>query len=104
MELPLADAQPGMVLEEPICDRSGRTLVDAGATLDSKKIKMLKAWGVRVLSIQGGQDEAASPDLSDLGEWEQEAAKRFAAEDLNHPFMQKVLHYSALEMAKQQAK
>ncbi|MDF1643011.1 MAG: hypothetical protein P1U80_02365 [Pseudomonadales bacterium] len=43
---------PGMSLADDVLDNGGRLLVAASTTLDDKKIRVLKSWGVSEVSIR----------------------------------------------------
>lgn len=49
--VPLAQAEPGMVLSDDLLDRFGKTLLPAGATLTEDMLARLLAHGVASLPI-----------------------------------------------------
>ncbi|MBS4001430.1 MAG: hypothetical protein KGZ71_13215 [Desulfobulbaceae bacterium] len=48
----LEDAVEGMVLAEPILNNFNQTLLAVGVTLDLEKIKILRTWNIKLLSIK----------------------------------------------------
>ena len=48
----LQELQPGMVLAEPVLDRSGNRLLNSDVTLDDNKIEKLKARGVSSVRVK----------------------------------------------------
>ncbi len=51
--LSLGKLKPGMVLAEPVRNFQGLLLLDAGAKLSEKNIRILKSWGVAKASVEG---------------------------------------------------
>jgi len=97
MELSIKQVQPGMVIGLDVRDRTGRVLVAAGSTLDSHKIKMLKAWGIIGIDVQGEKTELAPP--IDLQAWMAEALQRIDAADQQHVLITKLLPLFARRLA-----
>ena len=102
MELPLHDVEPGMMTLEAVCDRSGRVLVGDGVSLDVKQLKLLKAWGIRSISIRdvSVSSDSAENAVADFESLEQEAAQLFDPADLTHPLVKKLIPFTARQMAK----
>lgn len=48
----LQELQPGMVLAEPVLDRSGNRLLNSDITLDESKIDKLRIRGVSSVSVK----------------------------------------------------
>lgn len=47
----LSDLRPGMVLAEPVLDRSGNRLLNSDITIDDGKIERLRARGVSSVRV-----------------------------------------------------
>lgn len=57
----------GMSLADDVLDNSGRLLVAASTTLDERKIRILKSWGVSEVSIRKENGTPAeTPVTNDL--------------------------------------
>lgn len=59
-ELPIDQAQPGMVLAAPVQDAKGNVLVGAGTALTAMHLQRLKERGFKTVKIQAGK-AAAEP-------------------------------------------
>ena len=53
------EIKPGMILAHPVKNRQGVLLLDAGAKISKKNIRIFKSWGVTEVSVKG---EADRPD------------------------------------------
>lgn len=56
---PVDQAQPGMLLGQPILDDKGRTIVPAGSRLTPAHIKRLDRWGIDHITITDEDSETA---------------------------------------------
>ncbi len=61
----------GMVLGAPILNRYGQTLLAAGIVLEEKHLMMFKTWGIKHVTVDGGNsepgtDKVISEDLMNL--------------------------------------
>ena len=45
--------KPGMILDRPVKNSQGILLLEAGARITSKKIRIFKSWGVTDVTIKG---------------------------------------------------
>ena len=54
----IEDLKPGMILESPVKNRQGILLLEAGARITRKNIRIFKSWGVTGVTIKG---EAVPP-------------------------------------------
>ena len=61
--LNLSELLPEMMLAEPVCNLNGVLLVDKGARVDGKSIRLLKSWGVKKVWVDGDDEEAAYKDI-----------------------------------------
>ena len=60
--LGLENLRPGMILAEPVYNFQGVLLLDAGAKLTEKSIRIFKSWGVVRVSVEGKSEEKNSLD------------------------------------------
>ena len=90
--------QAGMVLSRNVCDRSGRTLLPAGAELAERHLAILRMWGVMEAEIadeEGPEDVEAAPneelDPLLLAAARDEVAKIFVHNDEAHPAIKELM-------------
>ncbi|HTP04411.1 MAG TPA: hypothetical protein VMM54_04570 [Nitrospirota bacterium] len=83
----------GMILAADIHDRSGRLLLNEGAALTQRHIRMLMTWGVSEADIAGIDSKEGDSALSDeidpekLRYAEEELRPIFRNVNLSHPAM-----------------
>ena len=57
--------KPGMILEHRVKNHQGVLLLEAGARINKKNIRIFKSWGVDKISVKGGaarvNDSAGQP-------------------------------------------
>ena len=51
------ELKPGMILAKPVRNFQGVLLLNEGAELSEKNIRMLKSWGVVDILVEGGGDK-----------------------------------------------
>lgn len=77
---------PGMSLADDVLDASGRLLVAAFTTLDEKKIRTLKSWGISEVSVE--KESAGLPiteaEKGSHGENRANILNRFQCNDRDH--------------------
>jgi len=49
----LDNLKPGMILAQPVRNHQGVLLLEAGARISKKNIRIFKSWGVLEIAIQG---------------------------------------------------
>ncbi len=54
----IEDLKPGMILAQPVRNRQGVLLLEAGAKMSKKNIRIFKSWGVIEITIKGDLAEA----------------------------------------------
>ena len=47
------DLKPGMILAQPVRNHQGVLLLEAGARISKKNIRIFKSWGVLEIAIKG---------------------------------------------------
>ena len=57
IQVSIEDIKPGMILAQPVRNRQGALLLEAGARITGKSIRIFKSWGVNEIAVKG--------DLSD---------------------------------------
>lgn len=83
--------QPGAVLAEDARDRSGRLLLEAGASITTKHIQTFLAWGVAEVSVadetmvEQVAEPVAEPDPASRAQAESRLEPRFVLVDRSHP-------------------
>jgi hypothetical protein len=84
------DLKPGMVLELPVKNSQGVLLLEAGARITKKNIRIFKSWGVTGVTIKGQAARAGdAAGQSDLRTREPDAIqlKEKFSEVLDNPVM-----------------
>jgi len=98
ISLSLGRLKPGMVLAEPVHNFQGMLLLDAGATLTGKHIRILKSWGVTKISVEGANKRKKSGDSESGSEArlavEKKLKKKFS-EVMNDPVMMEIMRVAA---------
>ena len=54
----IEDLKPGMILEHPVKNNQGVRLLDAGAKITKKNIRIFKSWGVADVTVKGRETRA----------------------------------------------
>jgi hypothetical protein len=65
IELELKDLKPGMALAETVRNSQGVTLLPRGKRLDERNIRIMKAWGVGRIRVEGGAETEAPGSASE---------------------------------------
>ena len=66
-KLSIEDVKPGMVLAQPVRNHQGVLLLEAGARITKKNIRIFKSWGVFEISIKSDLNEAqGSPKNTEI--------------------------------------
>jgi hypothetical protein len=89
----------GMILVKDVRDRSGRTLLSAGAEIAEKHIRTLQSWGVAELDVRGEADAPprSCPSVDEIDPQgmeraREEAQRLFCKADLQMPLMQELFN------------
>jgi len=97
MEMALNQVEPGMVTDADVRDRMGRVLVPAGTSLDARKIKLLKAWGIVNIDVYELTSPASPPP--DMQSWLAKAKEKIDPADLEHGLIIRLLPIFAEKLA-----
>lgn len=57
INLNIDDIKPGMILAQPVRNHQGVLLLEAGARVSKKNIRIFKSWGVLEVTIKGNVSE-----------------------------------------------
>ena len=60
IKLGIEDLKPGMILDQPVRNRQGVLLLEAGAKITQKNIRIFKSWGVSEIIILGDPAQAGN--------------------------------------------
>jgi hypothetical protein len=66
IDLSIEGIKSGMILARPVRNHQGVLLLDAGARISKKNIRIFKSWGVLEISIKGNPAKA-EPRSGDSG-------------------------------------
>ena len=58
MDVGVDDLKPGMILTHPVHNHQGVLLLEAGAKITRKQIRIFKSWGISRVQIRGAAAEA----------------------------------------------
>ena len=61
INLSIDDIKPGMILAHPVRNPQGVLLLEAGARITPKNIRIFKSWGVLEAAIEGKMTEIKGP-------------------------------------------
>ena len=82
--------KPGMILEHPVKNHQGVLLLEAGARITKKNIRIFKSWGVDKITIKGegsrANDSAGQPESQTMESDEMQLKEKFA-DVLDDPVM-----------------
>ena len=91
----IEELKPGMILERPVNNRQGILLLEAGAKITKKNIRIFKSWGVIEVSVKGevtrATDSAGQPELR-INESEEMQLKKKFADVLDDPVMVEIFN------------
>ena len=103
MKLNINEIKPGMVLAHPVYNAHGVLLLESGARITRKNIRIFKSWGVSQVMVKGDsgspedQDESAATDVKIT--IENRLRKKFS-DVLDDPVMAEILEAASQQLAK----
>jgi hypothetical protein len=62
INLKIDDLKPGMILDQPVRNRQGVLLLEAGARITPKNIRIFKSWGVTEIAVRGDRSTSKATD------------------------------------------
>ena len=60
INLTIEDIKPGMILAQPVRNRQGVLLLEAGARITGKSIRIFKSWGVNEIAVKGNLPDSTA--------------------------------------------
>ncbi len=75
IDLSLENLKPGMILAQPVRNHQGVLLLEAGAKVSRKNIRIFKSWGISRVSIKGRLNEARG-HKGDAESWMNESIEK----------------------------
>ena len=83
IKVSLDNLKPGMILAQPVRNHQGLLLLDTGAKVSKKNIRIFKSWGIFQVSIKGSValagNTAGEAEIRIKGSIEKELRKKFSA-------------------------
>ena len=61
INLNIEDLKPGMILAQAVRNRQGVLLLEAGARITGKNIRVFKSWGVKDVPVKGKRSDSKDP-------------------------------------------
>ncbi len=100
LEITIDKLEPGMVLARDAVHVNGRVLLGAGTIIAPNHLRMLKAWGVFSVGVDGAVNEPVANDhpAADAeaeryrAAWES-LAPRFRHADMSHPVIAELFRF-----------
>ena len=100
----IEDLKPGMILERPVNNHQGVLLLEAGAKVTKKNIRIFKSWGVTEVSVKGemsrATDSAGQPELH-INESDEMQLKKKFADVLDDPVMVEIFNAASRQLNKE---
>ncbi|MCS6971356.1 MAG: hypothetical protein RMM29_02905 [Planctomycetota bacterium] len=84
MRIPLAQAEPGMVLAAPVIGPGGKQLAAAGTALTAQQVALLRTWGIAAVEVV---ERRSTPDPAALAAAQRQVAVRFRGQPVDHPLV-----------------
>ena len=81
INLNIENIKPGMILAQPVRNRQGVLLSEAGAKVTPKSLRIFKSWGVNEIAVKGEHS-----DSKDLGEDSEVQEKKTIEKQLKEKF------------------
>jgi len=99
----IEDLKPGMILERPVKNHQGILLLEAGARISKKNIRILKSWGVTAVIVKGeltranGGTGQSAPPLKETGQMQ---LKEKFADVWDDPVMVEIFNAASRQLNK----
>jgi hypothetical protein len=91
----IEELKPGMILERPVKNHQGILLLEAGAKITKKNIRIFKSWGVDEITVKGevtrADDTPGQPEPR-INESDEMQLKEKFADVLDDPVMVEILN------------
>ena len=100
----IEELKPGMILERPVSNHQGILLLEAGAKITKKNIRIFKSWGVTDVTVKGevsrATDSAGQPELP-INESDEIQLKKKFADVLDDPVMVEIFNAASRQLNKE---
>lgn len=99
----IEDLKPGMILEHSVKNSQGVLLLDAGAKITKKNIRIFKSWGVTEATVKGGETRAngtSGPPQPAIKETDAMLLKEKFADVLDDPVMVEIFNAASRQLNK----
>ena len=101
--LNINDIKPGMILAHPVRNHQGILLLEAGARVSKKNIRILKSWGILEATVQGNaaetQDRIEDTELRVKASIEKELKEKFC-DVLDDPVMGEIFNAASKQLTR----
>jgi len=97
------DLKPGMILAEPVYSHQDVLLLEAGAKLSKKNIRIFKSWGVDGVAIKGifeGSDTTAATYETGVEDGIETELKEKFSEVIDDPIMAEIYKAAFRQLTK----
>jgi hypothetical protein len=61
IHLSIENIKSGMILAQPVHNRQGVLLLEAGAKITQKSIRIFKSWGINEITVKGDRSDSKDP-------------------------------------------
>ena len=99
--LTIDDIRPGMILAYPVRNHQGVLLLEAGARVSKRNIRIFKSWGVSEVTVKGNvaqtQDRIEDTDLRVKESIEKELKEKFC-DVLGDPVMVEIFNAASKQL------
>ncbi len=100
----IEELKPGMILDRPVNNHQGVLLLEAGAKVTKKNIRIFKSWGVNEVTVKGevsrATDSAGRPELR-INESDEMLLKKKFADVLDDPVMVEIYNAASRQLNKE---
>ena len=101
--LNIDDIKPGMILAHPVRNHQGVLLLEAGARVSKKNIRIFKSWGVLEVTVKGivaeTQDPIEDTELRVKESIEKELKEKFC-DVLDDPVMVEIFNAASKQLTR----
>ena len=101
IKLTIDEIKPGMILAHPVRNHQGVLLLEAGARVSKKNIRIFKSWGVLEVSVKGivaeTQDRIEDTELRVKVSIEKELKEKFC-DVLDDPVMVEIFNAASKQL------
>lgn len=100
----IEELKSGMILEWPVKNHQGVLLLEAGAKITKKSIRIFKSWGVTEVTVKGevtrATDSAGQPEQR-INESDEMLLKKKFADVLDDPVMVEIFNAASRQLNKE---